>query len=256
MRRRLSDNLKALEERIEAACARAGRARSEVTVVTVTKSVGLDVIRTLVEMGTTHLGENRAQELARRAGMVAEGLRRQSGTEAGDVVREPVWHMIGHLQRNKVKALLPWVQLIHSVDSLRLAEEIDAQAKRLGKVIPVLLEVNAADEPQKQGIAVAATTHLAEQLQTLQHLRVHGLMTMAPLTDDLHVARRTFDRLRELFDEVTYERICGPEFCELSMGMSNDFEPAIEAGATFIRVGSLIFDGIESSGEPLTLEER
>jgi len=153
--------------------------------------------------------------------------------------------MIGHLQRNKVRAVLPWIDLIHSVDSLRLAEEIDLQSSKLGRVTPVLLQVNSADEPQKSGVAVAAATHLAEQITSLEHLEVRGLMAMAPQTDEVDRIRHVFGRTRELFEEIVLERICGPEFKELSLGMSQDFEEAIEFGATYVRIGSALFEGIE-----------
>jgi len=164
------------------------------------------------------------------------------------------WHMVGHLQRNKVKALLPWVDMIHSVDSLRLAEEIDAQAARIDRRIPVLLEVNSSGEGSKQGVAVAATTHLAEQLASLEHIELRGLMTMAPLSDDVRVVRHAFERVREVFEEIVLERTCGPRFCELSMGMTHDFEHAIEFGATYVRIGTALFEGIELAPQPAEVD--
>jgi pyridoxal phosphate enzyme (YggS family) len=149
------------------------------------------------------------------------------------------------VQRNKVKALLPWADVIHSVDSLRLAEEIDAEMGRLGrKRIELFLEVNAGNEPQKQGVAFAAASHLAEQIYSLKHVQLRGLMCMAPLTNDQGMIRHVFGRVRELFDEMITDRMCGPDFRDLSMGMSNDFEIAIECGATFVRVGSALLEGI------------
>ncbi len=162
--------------------------------------------------------------------------------------------MVGHLQRNKVKAVLPWVDMIHSLDSLRLAEEIDAQSAKLGRKIPVLLEVNAADEPNKYGVAVAAITHLAEQISSLEHIDLRGLMAMAPLTDDESRIRYIFGRVRELLEEIVAERTCGPQFGELSIGMSNDFEYGIEAGATYVRIGTALLRGIELAPEPLQTE--
>jgi len=160
--------------------------------------------------------------------------------------------MVGHLQRNKVKAVLPWIDMIHSVDSLRLAEEIDAQSAKLGRVMPILLEVNAADDADKYGVAVAAITHLAEQVNSLEHIELRGLMAMAPLTDDGLRIRQVFGRVRELFDEIVAGRICGPEFKELSLGMTNDFEYGIEAGATYVRIGTALLDGIPLSIEPVS----
>jgi hypothetical protein len=128
-----------------------------------------------------------------------------------------------------------------------LAEEIDAQAAKIGRRVSILLEINVSDEPAKGGVAVAAATHLAEQITTLQHINLRGLMAMAPLTENEAVIRGVFERVRELFDEVVSERTCGPAFNQLSLGMSNDFEHAIEFGATHVRIGSALLKGIELS---------
>ena len=252
MRRKLSENLKSVEHRIEEACLRVGRKPESVTLVSVTKYATLDIIRTMVDLGFENLGESRVQELTKRAAAVNEWLsRRPRG--AGAATR-PQWHMVGRLQRNKVKAVLPWIDMIHSVDSLRLAEEIDAQAGKLDRKIPILLQVNAAEEPGKNGVAVAAALHLAEQIVSLQHLDVRGLMAMAPPTDDTDVIRRVFERVRELFDEIVGERVCGSGFRELSLGMSRDLEHGIEAGATYVRIGSALFEGIPLGAEPVPAE--
>lgn len=244
-KRKLSENWKRLEQRIHDACERSNRDPSSVTLVAVTKYASLDIVRALVDLGVQHLGENRVQELTKRAAMVNEWLGRRQRDFAAGARPRPHWHMVGHLQRNKVKPLLPWIDIIHSVDSLRLAEEIDAQSAKLQRVTPILLEVNVTGEANKYGVAVAATVHLAEQLASLTHVSVRGLMAMAPLTDNESVIRNTFERMRELFDEVAGERLCGPEFKDLSLGMSNDFEYAIEYGATYVRIGSALFEGIE-----------
>lgn len=238
----LADNLKHVQQRIAAACSRSRRSVDSVRLVAVTKTAPLDMIRALIDLGVRDFGENRAPELIRRAAM----LREASTDNAKDVT----WHMIGHVQRNKVRMLLPWVSMIQSVDSLRLAEELDQCSAKLGSVTPILLEVNAGGETNKQGVAVAATTHLAEQIATLRNLKLRGLMCMAPLTKDSSVIRQAFERTRELFDEVVSQRTCGSAFRELSMGMSNDFEWGIEAGATMIRIGSLLFEGIELAPQP------
>ncbi|RME38004.1 MAG: YggS family pyridoxal phosphate-dependent enzyme [Planctomycetota bacterium] len=249
IKRKLAENLKRVRQRIENACERVGRDPAGITLVAVTKYASLDVIRTMVDMGFTDLGENRVQELTKRAAAIHESLSRRARAGGDATTPRPRWHMIGHLQRNKVKALLPWVEMIHSVDSLRLAEEIDAQARKLDRVIPVLLEVNAGDEPTKTGVAVAAVTHLAEQIATLEHLDLRGLMAMAPLTDDADRIRFVFGRTRELFDEIVAKELCGPRFTELSMGMSQDFEYGIEFGSTFVRIGSALLEGIPLSQE-------
>jgi pyridoxal phosphate enzyme (YggS family) len=153
------------------------------------------------------------------------------------------WHMVGHLQRNKIHQVLPIASLIHSIDTLRLAEEINASAPKLNLCPKVLLQVNAANEPQKYGVPVGAAMHLAEQIETLPNLKLIGLMTMAPLTHNKDVIRTCFVRTRELFVEMRGEKIVGPKFTELSMGMSSDYELAVEEGATILRIGSAIFAG-------------
>lgn len=243
MRRKLSENLKRIEQRVAEACRRAKRDPARVRLVAVTKSAPLEVIRHLVELGVRDLGENRVQDLSKRAAMMNEWVSRRS--REPNPPATPRWHMIGHLQRNKVRSVLPWIEMIHSVDSLRLAEDIDAECGKIGRRMPVLLEVNVSGEPTKQGVAVAATTHLSEQVSTLKHLELRGLMAMAPLTDDVSRIRTTFERARELFDEVVGERIAGDRFTELSLGMSQDFEHAIEFGSTMVRIGSALFEGIE-----------
>ncbi len=249
LKRKLSENFKRVQQRIEDACHRADRNPSSVTIVAITKYASLDIIRVLVDMGVQHLGENKVQDLTKRAGMVNEWLSRRPRDPAAGAKPRPHWHMVGHLQRNKVKTLLPWVDLIHSVDSLRLAEEIDAHAAKLDRIVPILLQVKVTDEPEKFGVAVAAVTHLTEQLCSLENIVIRGMMAMAPLTDDEKRVRLAFERARELFDEIVADRYCGPEFKELSFGMSNDFEHAIEFGSTYVRIGTALFDGIELGAE-------
>jgi hypothetical protein len=151
--------------------------------------------------------------------------------------------MLGHLQRNKVRQVLPMISLVHSVDTLRLAEEINVSAAKLNLSPSILLQVNTSQEPQKYGVPVGAATHLAEQIETLPNINLIGLMTMAPLTHNKEVIRGCFARARELFLEIKGERIVGKQFKELSMGMSSDYEIAIEEGATILRIGSAIFAG-------------
>jgi pyridoxal phosphate enzyme (YggS family) len=256
MKRKLTENLRRLQDRIHQACARVGRDRKEITLVVVTKYASLDIIRTLVDMGVADIGENRVQALTKRAAMIDEYLGRRARDLSAGAKPRPRWHMIGHLQRNKVKTLLPWVHMIHSVDSLRLAEEINTQAGKLERVIPVMIEVNAGGEGSKFGIAVAAATHFVEQVTTLPHLEVTGLMTMAPLTDDESVIRATFTRTHELFEEIIGERIADRRvFRWLSMGMTNDFEIAIELGATHLRIGTALFEGINLAPDHTSVEE-
>jgi len=254
MKRKLTENWKRIEQRIAEACERAHRKPSSVTLVAVTKAASLEIIRSLLEIGLNDLGENRVQELVKRAAMLKEWVGRRMWDSSSAPISTPRWHMIGHLQRNKVRDVLPWVELVHSVDSLRLAEEIDAESARLGRKMPILLEVNAGGEASKHGVAVAATTHLAEQISSLRHVELRGLMAMAPLTSDVSVIRNTFQRVRELFEEVVGERMCGPAFKELSLGMSGDFEYGIEAGATYVRIGSALFEGIELASLPASVD--
>ncbi len=151
--------------------------------------------------------------------------------------------MIGHLQRNKVKQAIDIASLIHSVDTLRLAEEINSSAAKMNLSPQVLLQVNTSLESQKYGVPVGAAIHMAEQIETLPNLKLVGLMTMAPLTRNKDVIRACFVRAKELFVEIKGERVVAPHFTELSMGMSSDYEIAIEEGATILRIGSAIFAG-------------
>ena len=254
VRRRLADNLKHVRERIETACGRAKRDPAGVRLVAITKYVDVDVVRQALELGILDLGESRAQQLNQRAGMIHESIERKnvlSGRREAGTVR-PRWHMVGHLQRNKVKLVVPWAELIHSVDSLRLAEDLHKQAVKVGRIVDILLQVNTSAERSKFGIAVGAVAHLAEHLASWPGIRFCGLMTMGPLGASPVEVRLCFDRLRDIFEDLNAERKVGPQFKDLSMGMSGDFELAIEAGATIIRVGTALFEGLATRTEPDT----
>lgn len=241
IRNKIEKNLLHIREEIAAACKRSRRSVGEVQIVAVTKSADLEGIRAAVDLGLTELAENRVQQLLERSAELSEALakKRNGGPRGGDVH----WHMIGHLQRNKVKAVLDTgVTMIHSVDSLRLAEEINARAERMEKTIDVLLQVNCSQELQKFGVAVGAASYLGEMITTLKNVRLAGLMTIGPLVENLSDARPAFSRLRELFDEMRHEGIGGPAFKHLSMGMSQDFPVAIEEGATLLRIGRGLFE--------------
>jgi len=237
-RNRIAANLQRIRERIAEAAQRVRRSPEEIGLVGVTKAVDVETIKNLIDAGVTDLGENRVQQLHQRVGQIGEYLKRRRNELAAPVR----WHMIGHLQRNKVKRALEVVDVIHSVDSLRLAEEIDARAEQMGRRIDVFMEVNCSQEPQKYGVAVGAAVHLAELISTLKHLRLVGLMTMAPLVDDPERARPTFARLYELFEEMRNQKIGGDDFRELSMGMSQDYTVAVEEGATVVRIGTALFE--------------
>ncbi len=238
---KISERIERVKDTIKSTCARVGRDVDEIKLVVVTKSATFDAVKEVIEMGFTELGENRVQQLKKVSGQVAELLQQREGHSP--LPQEVHWHMIGHLQRNKVRHVLPLISLIHSVDTLRLAEEIDASAAKLNLRPRVLLQTNTSNEPQKYGVPVGAATHLAEQIMTLPNLTLIGLMTMAPLTHNKDIVRDCFVRARELFVEMRGEKIVGPEFRELSMGMSSDYQIAVEEGATILRIGSAIFAG-------------
>lgn len=246
-----------VKDRIGEACARAGRSPRSVILVAVTKYAEIDDIRTLVDLGHRDLGESRVQQLVQRAAVVREWFermrvigetreqRRQEGGGGGLGLfdpGEPVrWHMIGSLQRNKARKVVEFCRLIHSVDSLRLAEELQAIANKRDQVIDVLVQVNCSGESQKGGVPAPAAEPLCEQIDTMINVRVRGLMTMAAQSDNPEDARPAFARCRELFEEIRTRGYSDGRFDLLSMGMTGDFEVAIEEGANIVRVGSAIF---------------
>ena len=238
---KISERIKQVKKTIDSTCARVGRDPREVKLVVVTKSATFEGIKEVIRLGFPDLGENRVQQLKKVSAQVTEFLNKSEGNSA--VPKAVNWHMIGHLQRNKVRQVLPISSLIHSVDTLRLAEEINAAAPKFDLCPKILMQVNTSNEPQKYGVPVGAATHLAEQIGTLPNLKLVGLMTMGPLTRNKDLIRACFTRARELFVEMRGERIVGPEFTELSMGMSSDYEVAVEEGATILRIGSAIFAG-------------
>lgn len=226
IRTRLRERLAAIEKRIVAACKRAGRERSEVTLVAVTKSVSTQVAGCLAQLGVLDLGESRPQELWKKTKQLASyGIQ---------------WHLVGHLQRNKVEETVPLAQLIHSVDSLKLLKEIDGL--KGAKETPVLLEVNVSREESKHGFDPDKMLGLVEDFKSFWNVRIQGLMTMAAPSEDPEAARATFAELRQIRDEM---RDNGMVLPHLSMGMSGDFEVAIEEGATLIRLGGVLLDGID-----------
>jgi pyridoxal phosphate enzyme (YggS family) len=247
----LAERLNEVRARINAAAAKAGRDPKEVTLVAVTKTAAPEQVREIVQLGVSDLGESRVQVITQRIGQLNEFLARQrTHGDASAVPAKVRWHMIGHLQRNKVKPLLPLVDYVHSIDSLRLAEEIETYAGKINKRMPVLLEVNASEESSKSGVAVGAAVHLAEQIDSMSNIALVGLMTMAPFTDDMEKCRFVFGRTREIFEEMRWHKIGGAGFRHLSMGMSNDFETAIAEGATLVRIGTSLFGGkVESESE-------
>lgn len=235
----IAERLKRVDDNIASACERAGRAVENVTTIVVTKTAALESIKEVVRLGYTQLGENRVQHLKLVSKEIDEFL--EEGKDNPDLPDSVDWHMIGHLQRNKVRSVLKTSSFVHSVDTLRLAEEISETAGKLDIAPKVLLQINCSEEPQKYGVPVGAAIHLAEQIVTMDNIRLVGLMTMAPLTLNKDIVRSSFVRAREIFDEIKDEGLVGKEFTELSMGMSQDYEIAIEEGATILRIGSAIF---------------
>jgi len=241
MKNAISQRLKEVRNKISSVCARVNRVPSEVKLVVVTKAATEEAVKEVIRQGEIELGENRVQKLSKISSQVTDFL--QSNDEDRKLPEKVNWHMIGHLQRNKVRGVLPIASLIHSVDTLRLAEQINSSAGKLNLRPKVLMQVNTSKEAQKYGVPVGAAVYLAEQLFTMPNLELVGLMAMAPLTRDKNAVRVCFVRARELFVELKSERLAGASFKELSMGMSADYEIAIEEGATIIRVGSAIFSG-------------
>ncbi|HEY4761103.1 MAG TPA: YggS family pyridoxal phosphate-dependent enzyme [Thermoguttaceae bacterium] len=226
---KIAENIALVHERIKAAVMRSGRQGEEIKLVAVTKYVGAEEIRLLIQAGCLDLGESRPQQLWQKA------------EELSDL---PIrWHLVGHLQRNKVNRTLPFVSMIHSVDSLRLIKAIDEAAAKVSRRMMILLEVNTSGEPAKNGFQPDEVDLLLSELATFQHVEIRGLMCMASLEGGLDVARRDFAALRNLRDRLKVN--CPPEIHldELSMGMSGDYEVAIEEGATIVRVGTALFEG-------------
>ncbi|MFK7960590.1 MAG: YggS family pyridoxal phosphate-dependent enzyme [Phycisphaerales bacterium] len=246
----VAERYAAVKQRIDAALDRSGRAGEPVVLVAVTKYARIDQIRQLLLAGHADLGENRLQVFEQHSAEVDEFLERfrevPSAAPAG-VSTDVRWHMIGHLQRNKVRRIVDKVRLIHSVDSLRLAEEIQtaAAARTPDSAVEVLVQVNVAGEDQKYGVAPAAAVHLIEQIDTMYNVNVRGLMCMAPISDDPEASRPVFIRCRELFDEIRLSGVVNETFDLLSMGMSGDYEVAIECGSNIVRVGSALFGSSE-----------
>lgn len=248
----LAERYTEVRQRVADAAARAGRTPDAVYLVAVTKTAEPEDIRELIEAGHRDFGENRVQQLVQRASLVEEWFdrTRMLSRSAGDRIpfdtNKPVrWHMIGHLQRNKARKVADLCRLVHSVDSLRLAEELQQYANKHEKDIEVLIQVNVSGEESKEGVPIPAAAAIAEQIDTMIHVHVRGLMTMAPLSDNPEDARPHFARCRELFEEMKTEGYGEGRFDLLSMGMSGDYEIAIEEGANVVRVGSAIF-GISS----------
>ena len=222
----LRENLKKVEENIEAACKRASRDRSEVTLIAVSKTKPVEMLQEVYDTGIREFGENKVQEMMDKYEVLPKDIH---------------WHMIGHLQRNKVKYLMGKAALIHSVDSLRLAEEISAQSVKHDVTTDILIEVNIAGEESKFGTSREEAMALVEAAAKLPNIHICGLMTIAPYVDDPEDNRKYFRGIRELSVDIKEKNIDNVDMRILSMGMTGDYEVAIEEGATMVRVGTGIF---------------
>ena len=220
------DNLREVEANVCAACERAGRKRDEVLLIAVSKTKPVSMIEEVLAAGTRDFGENKVQELCDKYEVLPKDVH---------------WHMIGHLQTNKVKYVVDKAALIHSVDSLRLAEAISKEAVKKGVTVPVLIEVNVAEEETKFGVSVDETEALIRGISKLPAVQVQGLMTIAPFVENPEENRPVFSKLKKLYVDIKEKNIDNVAMSVLSMGMTNDYEVAIEEGATMVRVGTGIF---------------
>ena len=222
----IRDNFLRVLERMDRAATRAGRDPGEIKLVAVSKTVEVARIREAIEAGVTILGENYVQEARRKIEEIGHGIQ---------------WHMVGHLQSNKAKYAVTLFDYIHSIDGISLARELDRRAEQKGKTVRALVEVNLSGETSKFGVGSEATVDLIHQVAALKNISIEGLMTMPPFFGEPEKARPSFIKLRELRDRIRKEGIEDIRMDELSMGMSGDFEAAIEEGATIVRVGTAIF---------------
>ena len=220
------ENIKQLEENIIKSCEKVGRDPKEVTLIAVSKTKPYTAIEEALPSGVLDYGENKVQELTEKYEILPKDIR---------------WHMIGHLQRNKVKYLVGKVELIHSVDSLRLANQIETEFAKKNEIANILIEVNMANEESKFGITSETTEQLVREISKLEHVRIKGLMTIAPYTDNPETNREYFRNMKKLSVDITEKNIDNVSMNVLSMGMTGDYQVAIEEGATMIRVGTGIF---------------
>ena len=222
----LKENLANVEKNIEQACKNAGRSRDEVTLIAVSKTKPVEMLQEIYDENIRDFGENKVQELCSKMEQLQSDIR---------------WHMIGHLQRNKVKYIVGKVELIHSVDTYRLAEEINIQAKKQNVIVPILVEVNIAHEESKFGISAEDAILLVEEISKLENIRIKGLMTIAPYVENPEDNRLYFRKIKQLSVDITNKNIDNVFMEILSMGMTGDYMVAIEEGATMVRVGTGIF---------------
>ena len=222
----ITENLKDVEARVCAACERSGRKREDVTLIAVSKTKPVEMLEEAYAYGCRYFGENKVQELDEKYDIMPKDIH---------------WQMIGHLQRNKVKYIIDKAELIHSVDSIRLAETIDKEAEKHGVIANILIEVNVAKEESKFGLMPEEVPEFVEKIAGFPHIRVKGLMTIAPFVENPEDNRPVFAHLRKLSVDINAKNIDNVNVSILSMGMTNDYEIAVEEGATMVRVGTAIF---------------
>jgi len=222
----IAANIEKIKQRIAAACSRAGRDPHSVELMAVTKTVSTERILQAVDAGITLLGENYVQEAREKQELLGGRAR---------------MHLIGHLQTNKAKYAVRLFDCVHSVDRLELAQELNKRAKAVNRILDILIEVNVSGEQTKNGVSPAQVRELIGRIAGLENLSVRGLMTMAPYSDDPETSRPYFQALRQLRDDIAREEIPRVQMAELSMGMTDDFEVAIEEGSTIVRIGRAIF---------------
>ena len=222
----LAKNYNAVKENIKKACEQAGRSQEEVTLLAVSKTKPVDMLMDVYHAGARDFGENKVQELVEKIPQLPSDIR---------------WHLIGHLQRNKVKYIVDKVAMIHSVDSLRLAETIEKEAAKKAVIVPILIEVNVAQEESKFGLKPEEVLPLIEQIADFSHIRIKGLMTIAPYVDNAEENREIFRELKKLSVDIAAKNINNVTMSVLSMGMTGDYMVAVQEGATMVRVGTGIF---------------
>lgn len=222
----LKEQLDQVNQNIQEACDKAKRDRNEVTLIAVSKTKPLEVLQEAYDLGVRVFGENKVQELVDKYEALPKDIE---------------WHMIGHLQTNKVKYIIDKVAMIHSVDSIKLAETIEKEAAKKDCIANILVEVNVAEEDSKFGLTVEEVLPFIEKISTFPHIRVQGLMTIAPFVENAEENRDIFDKLHKLSVDIDAKNIDNTSMSVLSMGMTNDYEVAVEEGATMVRVGTGIF---------------
>jgi len=222
----IQSNIDEIRKRMADACQRSGRSIDSVQLIAVTKTLEPDTMLKAIEYGARVVGENKVQEILRKFDAIPSDVQ---------------WHLIGHLQTNKVRQILDYVVLIHSVDSVSLATEIQKRAEKSSRIVDILIEVNVAQEESKHGLKLGDVEPLLREIESMKNIRVCGLMTVAPFTDDPEDVRIYFKELKQLFDHLKGVKLENVKMEILSMGMTNDYEVAIEEGATLIRVGTGIF---------------